>query len=232
MKKFGLIGWPISHSLSPEIHNQAFEKSGLDWTYILLPTKPEDLKQVVADFRTQKFSGANVTVPHKESIMAYLDAVTLTAQKIGAVNTLYWDRDKLTGDNTDAAGFLEDLQEKDIKLRNKSVLILGTGGSAKAIKVAVEQAGAMVETWTRKNNLPVVPREININCTPGLDPEVLARICFKPGQVLYDLVYVPEETPLMQKALQEGAQAFNGKGMLLKQAALSFKIWKQSLLKL
>lgn len=231
MKKFGLLGWPIAHSLSPSIHNRAFQKTGLDWIYELWPTKPEDLEQAIANFRTQHFSGANITVPYKETIIAYLDAMTPIAKKIGAVNTLYWDGDKLIGDNTDAPGFLEDLAEHHIVPAEKSVLILGAGGSAKAIKYALEKAGALVETWTRQLRLPLIPQEITVNCTPGLSLEALESFHFKTGQILYDLVYVPEETPLMQKALKEGAQAFNGKGMLLKQAALSFEVWKRFLLK-
>lgn len=226
MKTFGLLGWPVGHSLSPGIHNKAFKEAGLDWVYSLLPTKPQDLKQAIADFRAQKFSGANVTVPHKETVIAYLDAVTPTAKKIGAVNTLFWDDDKLTGDNTDATGFLADLADKKIELRNKPALIIGAGGSAKAVKYALEHAGALVQTWTRKSGLKIVPEEIIVNCTPGLESEVLESFCFEHGQVLYDLVYVPEETPLMQKALQDGAKAFNGKGMLLRQADLSFEVWR------
>ncbi len=231
MKKFGIFGWPIGHSLSPSIHNCAFEEAGLDWVYGLLPTKPEDLKQAIADFRAQGFAGANITVPHKETVIAYLDAVTPMAQKIGAVNTLFWEGDKLTGDNTDAEGFLADLSDKGVVLKGKSALILGAGGSAKAIKYALEQAGALVDTWIRTSGSSPIPQDLTVNCTPGLDADLLERVNFQPGQVFYDLVYVPETTPLMQRALASGAKAFNGKGMLLKQAALSFEIWKRFLLK-
>ena len=227
MKKFALLGWPIAHSLSPGIHNSAFQKAGLDWEYVLWPTKPEELEQAILNFRAQKFSGANITIPYKESVMGYLDALTPRAREIGAVNTLFWDGDKLTGDNTDADGFLEDLREKNIELKNKSALILGAGGSSKAIKYALEKAGARVETWTRKSGVIFMPSDITINCTPGLDPELLKQIKFRPNQVLYDLVYIPEITPLMQQALNSGAKAFNGKGMLEKQAGLSFRVWKQ-----
>jgi len=229
MKQFGLFGWPIAHSLSPSIHNAAFQKAGLDWTYDLWPTKPEDLRQALIDFRASRHAGANVTVPHKETIMAYLDALTPRAQKIGAVNTLFWHADELVGDNTDADGFLADLAEHGFSLVNKSVLILGAGGSSKAVRYALEQAGvASIKTWTRKSGEALIPQDVTINCTPGLDADVLARLKFSSGQFLYDLVYVPEETPLMCKARQDGAAALNGKGMLLAQAALSFERWKQS----
>ena len=235
MKTFGLLGWPIAHSLSPGIHYAAFEQAGLDWEYVLWPTKPEDLQQAMANFRLQKYSGANITIPHKETVISCLDGLTPRAEAIGAVNTLFWDGDKLMGDNTDVDGFLEDLCEKKIKLQNKSVLILGAGGSSKAIQYALKKAGARVKTWTRKEGpFPSLQEEgeaeisLIVHCTPGLDAEVLDKIRFNPGQVLYDLVYIPKITPLMQRALECGAKAFNGKGMLEKQAALSFEIWKAS----
>lgn len=226
MKIFGLFGFPIAHSLSPSIHNQAFQKAALDWEYVLWPTQPEELEEAILNFRAQKFSGANVTIPHKETVMAYLDALTPRARDIGAVNTLFLDQDKLTGDNTDAAGFLEDLCEKGVDLRGKTALVLGSGGSSKAILYALKQAGACVEIWTRSSGAKLIPQEITINCTPGLDAELLEQIHFKPGQVLYDLVYTPEMTPLIQQALKGGAKAWNGKGMLFKQAALSFQVWQ------
>ena len=142
---------------------------------------------------------------------------------------MFWDGDKLTGDNTDAAGFLKDLAEHGVELKNKSALILGAGGSAKAIKYALEHSGmASVETWTRKSGEALIPQDVTVNCTPGLDSDLLARVKFQPGQVFYDLVYLPEETPLMHKARSDGATVFNGRGMLLAQAALSFERWKQS----
>ena len=235
MKVFGLFGFPVEQSLSPAIHNEAFGKEGLDWEYVLWPTHPEQLASAINDFRQNHFSGANVTIPHKETVMAYLDEISPKAQEIGAVNTLLWKGGKLLGDNTDADGFLKDLRDKNIHLKGRTVLILGAGGSSKAIFYALKQAEvALVKNWTRreKGSLSAVIKEADliINCTPGLEAELLSTLQFRPGQILYDLVYNPEQTPLMQKALEYGAQAFNGKGMLLAQAALSFELWKQSLL--
>ncbi len=227
VKHFGIFGWPVTYSKSPEIHNTAFKQAGLDWDYCLLPTKPEDLESAIQRFRANNFRGANVTTPHKESVMAYVDALTERALAIGAVNTLFWQGNKLMGDNTDAHGFLGDLAAKGIDIKGKPVLILGAGGSSKAIKYALEQAGAgSIDTWTRRLGGIPKPAYLTVNCTPGLDPDLLAQTGFNPGQVLYDLVYVPEETPLMQKAHADGAQAFNGYGMLLEQAAESFRVWR------
>lgn len=225
-KHFGIFGWPVEHSLSPKLHNEAFQKAGLDWHYKLLPTRPEELEAAVRRFREEGFAGANVTVPHKEKIIAFLDGTSDTARAIGAVNTLYWKGDKLWGDNTDADGFLEDLKQKGVEVKDKPVLILGSGGSAKAIKYALEQAGAgSIHTWTRRSGDKLVAEEITVNCTPGLDQAMLDSFEFKAGQVLYDLVYVPEQTPLMLKAQKDGAKAYNGYGMLVEQARLSRQVW-------
>ncbi|MES2504132.1 MAG: shikimate dehydrogenase [Myxococcota bacterium] len=227
MKRFGIFGWPLDYSLSPEIHNAAFKQAGLDWSYELLPTKSEDLAAAVIRFREESFGGANVTIPHKEKIIPFLDGLTDTAAAIGAVNTLFWKHDKLIGDNTDAPGFLEDLRKKEVRLPGMKALVLGAGGSAKAIGYALFHGHAdNIETWTRSSGAMPMPGDITVNCTPGLSPEYLEEIQFGPGQVLYDLVYDPEETPLMKKAIAGGAKAFNGKGMLLEQAALSFEIWR------
>jgi shikimate dehydrogenase len=227
MKHFGIIGWPVSYSKSPEIHNAAFRRAGLDWDYCLLPTKPEELESAIQRFRADNFRGANVTIPHKKTIMVYLDGFTKRASEIGAVNTLFWQDGQLMGDNTDAHGFLADLAAKGVDMKGKPVLILGAGGSSKAIRYALEQAGANpINTWTRRSGGIPKPAYLTVNCTPGLDPEVLARTEFKPGQILYDLVYVPEETPLMQKARAAGTRVFNGYGMLLEQAAESFRVWR------
>ncbi len=217
----------MSYSKSPEIHNAAFKQAGLDWDYCLLPTKPEELESAVERFRADNFRGANVTIPHKETIMLYLNGLTKRASEIGAVNTLFWQDHQLMGDNTDAHGFLADLAAKGIDIKGKPVLILGAGGSSKAIRYALEQAGANpINTWTRRSGGVPKPVYLTVNCTPGLDPELLVQTQFEPGQVLYDLVYVPEQTPLMQKARAEGAQAYNGYGMLLEQALESFRLWR------
>jgi shikimate dehydrogenase len=130
----GLIGWPISHSLSPAMHNAALKAVGLSsWSYVGLPVEPEQIKEAVFGLRALGFRGANVTVPHKEAVLAFLDNLSPTAQAIGAVNTIIIEDNRLLGDNTDAPGFINDLREKGLKPEELSVAVLGAGGSARAI---------------------------------------------------------------------------------------------------
>lgn len=225
-----LIGYPVEHSLSPRIHNQAFQKAGLDWRYELCPTKPEILASVMQRFRQDRLTGGNVTIPYKQTVMSYLDGLTERATAMGAVNTLYWEQDRLIGDNTDADGFLSDLLEKQVQVKNCEALILGAGGSARAVEYALKKGGAQtIKTWTRSRGPVPSPEYLTINCTPGLDQGVLKGFSFKPGQLFYDLRYLPSETDMMKKARAEGAVAYNGLGMLEKQAELSFEIWKRLL---
>lgn len=142
----GIIGWPISHSLSPIMHNHAFLKLSLDsWTYVPLPvaTSPETrLKEAVFGLRALGFKGANVTVPYKESVIPYLDSLTKEAKNIGAVNTIaVTDEGKLVGHNTDGDGFINDLSEHQITVADKSALILGAGGASRAIAYALLSHG-------------------------------------------------------------------------------------------
>lgn len=137
-----LLGWPARHSLSPLIHNTAFREQGLDLCYLALPTPPEQLGTVVAALGAVEALGANVTVPHKEAVLRLCDRLTDEAQLVGAVNTLVWGGDGLTGDNTDAVG-LERVLRDDIGLPDGvSAVVLGTGGAARACAVALGRLGA------------------------------------------------------------------------------------------
>ena len=141
----GLLGWPVSHSLSPAMHNAAFAHLGLDWRYVPLPVdpaRPSAIPQAVAGLPALGLRGANVTVPHKQAVMGCVDRLTLAAQAIGAVNTLVVEKDgSLLGDNTDAAGFIGDLRDHGVELQDRHVLVLGAGGSARAIVYGLAQAG-------------------------------------------------------------------------------------------
>lgn len=139
-KHFAVIGWPLGYSLSPLMHNAFFKKEGSDATYTSVPLTTEELGPWV---KTRKFHGYNVTVPHKESIIPFLDELTPSAKAIGAVNTVKNDNDRMIGHNTDAPGFSLMLKE-DLRLPMKGlhILILGAGGAAKAIVYEALQAGA------------------------------------------------------------------------------------------
>lgn len=142
--QLGLIGYPLGHSLSPKIHMAALKACHLQGDYSLFPITPEDtqaLREVLTHVRTGELHGLNVTIPHKQNVIPFLDELTTTAQAIGAVNAIYWRENKLIGDNTDAAGFIADLKRflaTETRRRGESnALVLGAGGSARAVVFAL-----------------------------------------------------------------------------------------------
>jgi shikimate dehydrogenase len=141
----GLIGWPVAHSVSPAMHNAAFAHLGLDWRYVPLPVEPTThaVGEAVRGLRALGFRGANVTVPHKQAVIPFLDRLGPAAAAIGAVNTITVEHDgTLTGDNTDAPGFVADLRAHGVKPEGLRVLVLGAGGSARAVVYGLAEAGA------------------------------------------------------------------------------------------
>lgn len=132
-KNLGVMGWPIAHSLSPVLQNAAIEEAGIDYVYISLPVPPEKLKEAVAGLRAMQFTGWNVTIPHKQAIMAELDAVDEDARIIGAVNTVVNRDGHLTGYNTDCIGFMQPLAQQGFLPKGKEATILGAGGAARAV---------------------------------------------------------------------------------------------------
>jgi shikimate dehydrogenase len=259
--QLGLIGYPLGHSLSPQIHSAALRACGLEGNYSLFPIHPDDsqgLKDLIGRVRSGEITGLNVTIPHKQNVIQFLDELAPTAKAIGAVNTIYLRDDKLIGDNTDAPGFLSDLKnfvnkEKGAQV-NKSALVLGAGGSARAVVYALgndgwnitiaarrfEQAGQLSASFpdyplqiTAFENLksPVSTLSLLVNTTPlGMTPNTdqspLPENAILPSHIMiYDLVYNPRETKLVRIARAQGLRATTGFGMLIEQAALSFRIW-------
>ncbi len=147
----GVMGWPVEHSLSPPMHNAAFEALGLNWCYLPLRVAPKRVAEALAGLRALGFVGANVTVPHKQAVVPHLASLTEAARAIGAVNTIWVDEDgALHGDNTDAYGFLAALREVGFDGRGARAAILGAGGSARAAAYALGTAGAAhVGLWNR-----------------------------------------------------------------------------------
>jgi shikimate dehydrogenase len=139
----GIIGWPVEHSLSPTMHNAAFAEFGLNWAYVPLPVYPDHLGEAVRGLRALGFAGANVTVPHKETVLVHLDEVSRTAQAIGAVNTIVVRDGTLYGDNTDGAGFIASLDEVGFDPAGTYCALLGAGGAARAVAHALADAGAL-----------------------------------------------------------------------------------------
>jgi len=148
-KLVGLIGWPVEHSLSPAMNNAAFSALGLDYCYVPLPVAPGRLKEAVEGLRALGFVGANVTVPHKEAVMAYLDEVTSEARAIGAVNTIVVQNGRLTGYNTDWRGFLAALRDGGFAPEGKRAVVLGAGGAARAAVYALGKAEAEIAILNR-----------------------------------------------------------------------------------
>ena len=145
----GLIGWPVEHSVSPAMHNAAFESMGLAWHYTLLPTPPGGVEAAMAGLKARCYRGANVTVPHKQAVIPYLDGIDDAAQTIGAVNTITVDRDRLIGHNTDAGGFVNALREAGFEPSGQRALVLGAGGASRAVVYALAQSGCVVTIHNR-----------------------------------------------------------------------------------
>jgi len=157
MIKLGLIGYPVSHSLSPKIQNAALKACGLEGDYSLFPIAPDDmdaLKDLLARVRSGETTGLNVTIPHKQNVIPFIDELTPTAKAIGAVNIIYMRENKLIGDNTDAAGFLADLKKflatESQSHGDLSVLVLGAGGSARSVVYALQNDGWRITIAARR----------------------------------------------------------------------------------
>jgi len=256
--KLGLMGYPLSHSLSPQIHTAALQSCQLDGEYSLFPIHPDDkqgLKDLLSRIRSGEIHGLNVTIPHKQNVIPFLDELTPTAKSIGAVNTIYLRNDKLIGDNTDAPGFLADLKlliDSAVFNFQPSALVLGAGGSARAVVYAllnngwnvilaarrVEQSNELARQFEEVNIM-----EFNLQTFQGSNPQLIVNttplgmtpnsdqspwpenLPFPTDAVIYDLVYNPRETKLVRDAHVQGLNATTGLGMLIEQAALAFETW-------
>jgi shikimate dehydrogenase len=258
--RLGLIGYPLGHSLSPQLHAAALQVCALKGDYSLFPISSDDtqgLKDLLTRVRSGEIQGLNVTIPHKQNVMQFLDELTPTAQSIGAVNTIYFRENGLIGDNTDAPGFLADLKRifnLSSFILPSSALVLGAGGSARAVVYALlnegwevtvaarsmEQAQQLVNSFmgyqlritdfTLSNielsNIALIVNTTPLGMTPNIDQSPWPEnLPFPPHAAIYDLVYNPRETKLVKDACSQGLSAITGLGMLIEQAALSFETW-------
>lgn len=153
-KLLGLIGWPVAHSLSPAMHNAAAEALGLDYAYLPLPVHPDQVAAAIQGLAALGFRGVNVTIPHKLAVMPLLDETESAARAIGAVNTIVIDsqdgRSHLSGYNTDWSGFLADLSGLGVEVAGRDCLVLGAGGSARAVAYGLASAGGRVKILARR----------------------------------------------------------------------------------
>lgn len=268
MIKLGLIGYPLEHSLSPKIHTAALKACGLEGDYLLFPVLPEDkqgLKDLLVRVRPGELTGLNVTIPHKQNVIEFLDDLTPTAHAIGAVNTIYMRENKLIGDNTDAPGFHSDLKRVMLETQSSiedhkpvlskveaSAIVLGAGGSARAVVYAlvndgwdvtiaarrIEQAQQLAQSFTdyelrittltdfRPSTFDLFVNTTPLGMTPYTETSPLPENLSLPSNAfVYDLVYNPRETKLVKGARVQGLRATTGLGMLIEQAALAFELW-------
>jgi len=168
MRVAAVVGYPIRHSLSPTIHMAAFRARGLDWVFLQLAFPPETGERVVRALRLLDAAGASVTMPHKRSVIPYLDGLTEDARAVDAVNTVVRDGDAFLGDNTDGAGFVRFLRaDAGCDPAGSTVLILGAGGAARGVAVALARAGAAVRVCARRSEQAAALTRLAAGITAG-----------------------------------------------------------------
>ncbi|MBI5073972.1 MAG: shikimate dehydrogenase [Nitrospirae bacterium] len=248
-KVAALFGYPVEHTLSPVMQNAAFDHLGLDCCYLPFPVHPDSLKQAVESIRALSLLGANLTTPHKETVIPFLDALDAEAAAISAVNTIVNHDGKLTGFNTDGKGFMRSLKELGVDPADRKVLIIGAGGSSRAIgyylsrgtggltlynrsrdkaeALAADLASAGGKVTVAADLRDLGGFDIIVNATSlGLqecDAMPLDPDALEPTIVVCDLIY--HKTPLLSRAEAKGCKTVGGIGMLLWQGALAFELW-------
>ncbi len=249
-----LLGYPVEHSFSPAMHNAAFEFLNIDCCYVAFSVRPDMLKDAVNGIRALSLVGANVTVPHKENVIPYLDEISDEALFIGAVNTIKNNEGRLIGYNTDGRGFMQSLEDEGIILKDKRLLILGAGGAARAIgyylckeasyiylhDVDEKKANLLSAHLNNlKGNVSAVDKDfvnnkdsllnvdVIINATPlGLKPDdpMPLNMSFVNKNQII-CDLIYKETPILRHASAMGCKTMNGLGMLLWQGVFAFEIW-------
>lgn len=255
MKKwFAVIGDPIAQSKSPEMHNAWYEEGQIDAAYIPVHVKPEQLEEAVSSLQLLGASGWNVTIPHKQAIIPYLDELDELAQKMGAVNTVVRTKEgTLKGYNTDGAGFVRSLEDEiGTDYKEAPILLIGAGGAARGIAFALQKAGYLnltIANRTEKNAQAIIHElgtgqaitldqaestlqtfKIFIQTTPaGMSTGEFALPFslekFPEDAIAADIVYNPLMTPFLLAAQKKGAKIINGLGMFVHQGAIAYELW-------
>ena len=253
-KSFAVIGDPIDHSLSPNIHSAAFRELNLDCSYIAYRIPQGELMEGIEGLKKIKINGFNVTIPHKIEMMKYLDKIDESCSLIGAANTVTNDDGILKGYNTDMDGFIEPFKKRDLKINDSKVLLLGAGGAARAIVAGIAKEKAKeitIVNRTQSNAESLLEFASKI----GLNGNVMTRIEAEKkvneydiiinatsiglrteqspidleeitrNTIVYDIVYMPMNTDFIKKAKEKEAKVIFGYEMLLGQAVRAFEIW-------
>ena len=254
MIKAGVIGWPITHSLSPRLHGYWLDQYTIEGTYQALPVQPENLGASLREFQDAGYGGLNVTVPHKETVMEFLHEVSASARRIGAVNTIVMQDGVLKGSNTDGFGFMENLKSGPggFDASQGPAVVLGAGGAARAIVAALLDNGApevrlcnrsrgRAETLAADLGGPVGVWDwderaaalegaaLLVNTTTlgmrGNPPLEIPLEALPTDTLVNDIVYAPLQTDLLVAAARRGNPVVDGIGMLLHQARPGFAAW-------
>jgi len=257
-KKFGLagvMGWPVSHSRSPTLHNHWIQHYGLTGAYVLLPVEPGNLPAALKGLSALGFAGCNVTIPHKVAAMQLMDRVDPVARRMGAINTIVVEKDgSLSGFNNDGFGYIQSLLDAQPNWRADAgpITVLGAGGAARAVVLSLAERGAKeirlcnrspdkaqalakefgapvrVLAWEERHNA-LADVALLVNTTnqgmSGQSALDLSLDRLPPHALVSDVIYVPMETPLLAAARKRGNPTVNGLGMLLNQARPAFKAW-------
>ncbi len=252
-----VIGFPVDHSLSPIIHNHWIKELGLDTKpYEKINVDPNKFEEQINNLRAEGYGGLNVTVPLKELAFSISDETSSVSKKLKSVNTLSLNSEKIDGDNTDAVGFINSLDEKTIEnnIANKKILVLGAGGSARSVVHALNKLGGHVRLFNRTpekaetllndlsiNSSPVSTEELDdhansssfiVNTTSlgqkeGERNNILSFENIGVETFIYDLIYNPKRSSFLEQAEAKGLKVQNGLRMLIEQAACSFQIWHE-----
>ncbi len=259
-----LMAYPIRHSQSPAMHNEAAAYLGLDYAYLCFDVDQGNLEEAIAAMRALKVRGGNLSMPNKIAVIPYLDRLSEQAQMCGAVNTIVNDDGVLTGHITDGIGYMRSLKDNNIDVIGKKITIVGCGGAGKAMMVQAALDGvAEMSVFNRRDEFhqrgidtvemlnektdcqasfydledldrlkaEIADSVLLANATSlGMKPqEGLTYIpdasFFRPGLIVTDAIYAPEETELLRMAREAGCRTMNGRGMMLFQGAASFKLW-------
>jgi len=247
MKKYLVIGNPISHSQSPQLHNHWIKEYNLDAIYEKKKLDETDIEKIISDLKSGKIDGINVTIPFKKTVIPFLEELTPEAAETQSVNTIYNKKNKIIGNNTDIGGFEYAIKHIKYNVKGKTILILGAGGVTPSIVVSLKKMGAYKiilsnRTKEKAEKLKKIYPYINIinwgdisdfdmiiNATSlGLNKGEKIELNYKdigPNKLFYDVIYNPAITNFLSRAKEFGNQIENGKGMFVYQAKLAFEIW-------